>query len=95
MSVDVTSIFIRPNTNVPWWIDTLPPSHIEYIRTNYVHTGKLSGNTEEGMEGLMLTQNFHFTSQETLLEFMQDEYLSEMVRQREVYNDANGITQIS
>lgn len=95
MSVDVTSVFIRPSTDIPWWIDTLPPSHIEYIRTNYVQTGKLSGNTEQSTDGLMLIQNFSFTSEESLQEFASDPYLSDMVAKREIYNQSNGITQLS
>ena len=91
MAIEITQIFAKPSADVPWFIDTLPASHIEYIRENYVATGKLTGSTTR-VDDLTLKQTFTFTTLDDQEEFINDSYMAEKVSQRAVYNDENGIS---
>jgi hypothetical protein len=90
MAIEVTQVFTRPSADVPWFIDTLPESHLQYIRENYVATGKLTGTTTRPDE-LTLTQTFSFTTPENQEEFLTDPYMAEKALQRTVYNTQNDI----
>lgn len=91
MAIEITQIFIKPSADVPWFIDTLPASHIEYIRENYVATGKLSGSTTR-VDDLTLIQTFIFTTLDDQAAFIADPYMAEKVLQRAIYNEENGIS---
>ena len=90
MAIEITQIFIKLSADVPWFIDTLPASHIEYIRENYVATGKLTGSTTR-VDDLTLKQTFTFTTLEDQEEFITDSYMAEKAVQRTAYNDENQI----
>ena len=90
MALNITQIFIKLSADVPWFIDTLPASHIEYIREKYVATGKLTGSTTR-VDDLTLKQTFIFTTLEDQEEFINDPYMKEKASQRAVYNDENQI----
>ena len=90
MAIEITQIFVKPSADVPWFIDTLPASHIEYIRENYVATGKLTGSTTR-VDDLTLKQTFIFTTLDDQAEFMADSYMAEKAVQRTAYNDENQI----
>jgi hypothetical protein len=90
MAIEITQLFTRPNADVMWFIDTLPESHIEYIRENYVATGKLTGSTTR-VDDLTLMQTFIFTTVDDQEEFITDPYMAEKASQRAIYNDENGI----
>jgi hypothetical protein len=90
MPQELTQIFTRPSADVPWFIDTLPESHIEYIRENYIATGKLTGSTTR-VDDLTLMQSFIFTTLADQEEFITDPYMAEKALQRAVHNDENGI----
>jgi hypothetical protein len=90
MAIEVTQIFIKLSADVPWFIDTLPASHLEYIREKYVATGKLTGSTTR-VDDLTLKQTFTFTTLDDQEEFINDSYMAEKVSQRAVYNDENQI----
>jgi hypothetical protein len=74
MAIEITQIFIKLSADVPWFIDTLPASHIEYIRENYVATGKLTGSTTR-VDDLTLKQTFTFTTLDDQEEFINDSNL--------------------
>lgn len=93
MSLEVTQFFMRPSLDTPWYQDTLPPEHFDYIRTTYA--GKVQGKMEEIAEGTVLSVTFTFASIEARQEFMSDEYLKGAVARRDVYNKEHNITQIS
>ena len=90
MALEITQIFVKLSADVPWFIDTLPASHIEYIREKYVATGKLTGSTTR-VDDLTLKQTFIFTTLEDQEEFINDPYMQEKASQRAVYNDENQI----
>ena len=90
MAIEITQIFIKLSADVPWFIDTLPASHIEYIRENYVATGKLTGSTIR-VDDLTLKQTFTFTTLDDREEFINDSYMAEKAVQRTAYNDENQI----
>ena len=90
MAIEITQIFTKLSADVPWFIDTLPASHIEYIRENYVATGKLTGSTTR-VDDLTLKQTFTFTTLGDQEEFINDSYMAEKVSQRAAYNIENQI----
>lgn len=91
MSVEFSQIFVRPDTNTPWFHETFTPEHIEYVNTTYRDTGKRVGRFEVSEDGLMLTQFHSFTTPEAYAEFSSDPYLVGMLAQRNAYNEANNI----
>jgi hypothetical protein len=94
MSIEITQVFARTNTSIPWFTDTLPESHFEYYRTNYISTGKMQGSRVESPDGLMLTVSFVLVDEAAFEEFISDSYLSGKVRERNLYNEEHGIVQI-
>jgi hypothetical protein len=94
MTSEFTQVLTRPSADVPWFIDTLPESHLNYIRDNYVATGKLTGSTTR-LDDLTLMQTFIFTTLADQEEFLNDPYIAEKAIQRTAYNEANGIIQVS
>ncbi len=91
-SLEVTQFFMRPSLDVPWFQDTLPESHYEYIRTKY--SGKVKGVIEQIADGTVLSISFTFSDLEARQEFIEDEYLKERVAQRDLYNKEHNIEQI-
>ncbi len=94
MSIEAIQIFIRPNTETPWFHETWPAGHMEYIQTTYKDTGKYAGRRELSDDELMLTVVHTFTDEDTQFEFMTDAYLAGMVANRDAYNTSNNITQL-
>jgi len=96
MPIELIQVFIRPNIETPWFHDTWPPSHMEYIQTNYKDTGKYTGQRTISEDGLTLIVTHTFTDSDALTEFTeQDEYLAEMKQNRDQYNLANDIISIT
>lgn len=94
MSIDIVQVFQRPNTNVLWFNETFPPSHMEYIQTNYKNNGKYEGISETTPDGLMLIITHKFKDQESLDEWKNDSYLTTMVSNRDEYNRINNIDRL-
>lgn len=94
MSIEVIQLFSKTNAETPWFHDTWPPSHLEYIQTTYKDTGKYSGSREISEDGLMLIVTHTFTDENAQVEFITDEYLAGMVVQRDQHNSSNNITQL-
>jgi len=92
MALEIVQIFVRPNIETPWFQDTLPETHFDYIRTTY--SGKVQGVIERMADELMLTVTFTFTDEAAQLEFISDPYLLERVSQRDAYNTEHGIMQV-
>jgi hypothetical protein len=91
MPIELTQIFVRADINTPWFHETFPQSHIDYVNTTYRDTGKRTGSFEVSEDGLMLTQLHSFSSEEAHAEFTTDPYLIGMLAQRNAYNEANNI----
>lgn len=94
MSIEVIQLFLKTNTETPWFHDTWDASHLEYIQTTYKDTGKYSGRREISEDGLMLTVTHTFADENAQFEFITDEYLASMVVKREQHNSSNNITQL-
>ena len=94
MPIEVIQIFIRPNTETPWFYDTWEPGHMEYIQTKYKDTGKYAGSRELSSDELMLTVTHTFTDETAQFEFITDTYLAGMVAKRDEHNINNGISQL-
>lgn len=95
MSLEITQAFVRPSIDTPWFIETLPQSHWDYVRTTYVDTGKMKVTKEEISDGLMLYVTFSFPDFDAQVEFVSDQYLDGIVAKRELYNQEHGIEQIA
>jgi hypothetical protein len=91
--IQIFQLFVRPSLDVPWFQDTLPEAHYDYIRTTYA--GKVKGVIEESTDGLMLTISFTFTDAYSQLEFVNDSYLQGRLAERDAYNLEHGILQFS
>lgn len=91
MSVEFSQIFVRADTNTPWFHETFTPEHIAYVNTTYKDTGKWASTVTVSEDGLILTQSHSFTSPESYAEFSSDPYLVGMLAQRNAYNEANNI----
>ena len=94
MERQYTQVFIRPSTDVPWFNDTWPPSHMEYVQTNYKDTGKLTGSKTVSEDGLTMTTVHTFTDEVAEAEWMSDVYLQTMLQQRQEYNAINDIIEL-
>lgn len=95
MSIEVVQIFTRPTVETPWFHDTWPASHLEYIQKTFKDTGKYSGSREISEDGRILTVTHIFADEDAQFEFMTDEYLADMVVKRDQHNSSNNITQVS
>lgn len=91
MSVEFSQIFVRPDTNTPWFHETFTPEHIEYVNTTYRVTGKWVGTITVSSDGLMLTQAHSFSTPEAYAEFSSDPYLVGMLANRTAYNEEHNI----
>lgn len=91
MSIEFSQIFVRSDTNTPWFHETFTPEHIAYIEATYRSTGKRTGTFEVSEDGLVLTQTHSFSTPEAYAEFSSDPYLIGMLSQRNAYNEANNI----
>lgn len=89
MPIEITLTLVRPSTDVPWFTDTLPSSHFDYIRSTYA--GKVQGKIEIEADGLLQIITFNCVDDDALQEFMNDEYLAGMIIQRDTYNAEHGI----
>jgi hypothetical protein len=90
MPIEITLVFIRPSAAVPWFHETWPPSHAEYIKTHYKDTGKFEGSSEQIGETTLIN-TFRFASPEAMEEFISDPYLVSMKEARDIYNRTNNI----
>lgn len=95
MSLEITQAFVRPTLETPWFVDTLPESHWDYFRTNYINTGKIQVTKEEISDGMILYVTFSFPDFDAQLEFVNDKYFEGIVAKRDLYNQENRIEQIS
>jgi hypothetical protein len=91
MSIEVVQIFTRPTVETPWFHDTWPASHLEYIQKTFKDTGKYSGSREISEDGRILTVTHTFADEVAQLEFISDEYLASMAANRDQYNANNNI----
>jgi len=91
MPIEIFQLFIRPNLETPWFHETWPESHINYVQTHYKDTGKLQGKREILEDGLKMVSTYIFTDAAAELEFMSDPYLAEMAIKRNEYNAAHNI----
>jgi hypothetical protein len=94
MIIIETQTFIRPSTDVLWFKDTWPETHMEYINTVYKNTGKLSSTLVISEDGLTMYAELVFSSQSALDEFSADVYLVGMLQDRDVYNYENNILMV-
>ena len=89
MPIEITLYFIRPSLDIPWFTDTLPSSHFDYIRSTYAN--KVQGKIETDSDGMIQIIPFTCVDDAALQEFINDEYLQGMIVKRDAYNLANGI----
>jgi hypothetical protein len=94
MLIELTQIFVRPNTETPWFHDTWSAGHMEYIQTTYKDTGKYAGSRELSDDELMLTVVHIFTDENAQFEFITDEYLIDMLCKRDAHNASNNINRL-
>lgn len=91
MPIEIVQLFVRPSVDVPWFHETWPESHMNYLQTHYKDTGKFQGKREILEDGLTMVNTYIFTDASAEIEFMSDPYLAEMVEKRNAYNEANNI----
>jgi hypothetical protein len=94
MPIKLTQTFVRMNVNTPWFPDTLPASHAEYIKTKYKDTGKLTSSGVTSEDGKRYDIVFIFRDDEARLEFFEDAYLQSRLAERNEYNLLNFIDQV-
>lgn len=87
-------IFTRPSTDVPWFWDQLPPTHKQYLDDNFRNTGKFRSESERSEDQLTISISYFFNSEQSVNDFVTDEYLSGMVQQRDQYNLEHGIERL-
>jgi len=87
-------IFTRPSVTIPWFWDQLPATHAQYITDNFKTTGKFRGERENSEDGLTISISYFFNSEQSVNDFVTDEYLSGMVQQRDQYNLEHGIERL-
>ena len=94
MPIEFIQVFVRPNIETPWFHDTWPAGHMEYIQTTYKDTSKYTGNREISSDELVLTVTHIFTDEPAHIEFVSDAYLATMVANRDAHNKSNSIYQL-
>lgn len=94
MPIEIVQIFSKPTLETPWFHDTWPDGHMEYIQAVYKDTGKYTGSGEISSDGLMLIVTHTFTDETAHFEFMTDTYLTSMLAKRDEHNASNGITRL-
>lgn len=87
-------IFTRPSADVPWFWDQLPPTHKQYLDDNFRSTGKFRSESERSEDNLTISISYFFNSEQSVNDFVTDEYLSGMVQQRDQYNLEHGIERL-
>lgn len=92
--ITISQTFMRPSLDIAWYQDSLPASHKEYFKTNYLDQGKMVATREELSDGLILSVSFSFTDTDAYQEFMADPYFLEKASGRDQYNIENGIVRI-
>ena len=91
MSLRLTSINVRLNTDVEWWEPTTEQAN--YIKTNYDDTGKRTVISTAGHSGLTKTKIVEFTDEATKAAWDADSTIDAMVQERRAYLQARKITQ--
>ncbi len=91
MFSEYTQRFRRFNISTPWFQDMLPQSHMDYVQTTYKDTNKYSGIRTESPDGLTLTVEHIFLTEEGENEWFTDEYLATKLAERTQYNIENDI----
>ncbi len=94
MPIKITQTFARADTNIPWFTETLPPSHNEYIKTNYKDTGKLTSAVTLSEDGRRYDVEFIIANEMARLEFFEDPYLQSRLAERNEYNLLHFIDQV-
>lgn len=89
-----TQIFIRPNTETPWFHETWDASHPLYVKTTYLDTNLMTINRSESPDGLELTIEYIFNTPAAEAAWFADEHLSSMSTMKMIHNESNAITQV-
>jgi len=91
MSIRVTSVSVRPNTNVDFW--NYSAEDATHLQNTFVSTGKLVSKTSTlSNDGLTRTVVRTFATPEDFAEFKLDSVRTAGASARDAYNTANGIT---
>ncbi len=87
-----TRTYTRPSTDIPFHIDSRPQSVSDFYRTDYVEPGYLTEEITYSDDGLIMTivQNW-VDNPELIMGWMNHPITVEWFRQRDQYNDQNGI----
>lgn len=98
--VTFESFFIRPSIETPWFHDTWPPSHMEYINALFKdegseYYGRYKGSRVESPDKLTLITTYTFDDEAVFLKFTTDPYLVQMNENREAYNLAHDIVRFT
>lgn len=86
-----TLTLMRPDTTVQWYV--VPDSVQAHIQTQFRDTGKMTGENTTS-EDLMIIREMSFVDKDTFFEFLFDPVISQMLAERKVYENANGIIRV-
>lgn len=92
MARKITSVFTRPDVNIPWFQETFSQEHRDYMKETYFDTGKAESTWETSADGLTLTMVLVINDPST---WGQDLTLLEKITQRDEYNLLNNIVNVS
>lgn len=87
-------IFTRPSLDIPWFWETLPESHREYINEKYRQPGIFRSEIELSEDGLTVANSGFFINKESADLWAQDTYLIQKSVERNDYNIKNGIERL-
>jgi len=98
MEISFTAIFSRHSLDVLWWHEYAAihfPEYVDYVRTKFQNTGKLTVDFTESADKLTLLRLATFSSPEEESSWNADEYVQTMSEVREMYYLENNISRIS
>lgn len=83
----------RPNKEVEFWMNKGTTEYSEYVRKNFVESGKLKKvESVVSDDELTLTTTIHWSSEKDYLDFRTDDFIvSEYLNPFNAYTDSNGI----
>ena len=92
MPLQLTMVNVRFSTKTyhDWWKPTTEQAN--YIKTNYVDTGKRTEISTTGETGLTKTKVVEFTDAETKAAWDADSTIDEMIQERRAYLQSRKIT---
>jgi hypothetical protein len=93
MDIHFEQVFVRPDTNVPWFHETFTPSHITYVKDTYIDTGLVSVDKTLSVDELTLTIVYGFLDSNAYDTWTNDPTMQASAAQKVAYNVANGISQ--